>query len=778
MAEFGNTLFEGGIAPEVQRQAPVEDNSGAMLAESLGGAFQTAGSIFGQMIKGGQEADTNRILSDYRQEVVRIANAVDQGSLKASAARTHVRAKYLEYISNNPALAEEFDGINSKLLSDRGLAGVIQDKSPEEKARDSIIENAMTNGWVTANTPEGVEQGVTNMLSFKAAENKVNAVAQELKLVQSRNGIISEQQKFRAQQATLELAQTGYPWAQAQIAKAQQLIQQGGDVGEVLTMTKNDINSRLSQIQILSEGSDIAWVTKPFERLLTAFEDNVTGKTTTEAYEAKVKQIKAQQDLAMRADPEFGPIIAASEALGHSPILENYSSKALAKYFKQMSPTTNATTGEPIDNETANLVKRNIETGQAIEAIRGDITSVINSGAPTEKQKQEINTLITNHFRSLAQHYPSARDASDFQKWIEFVSDPTIGNWISGEMNGAISAETQQIVSEVIRGQYEDVLLPIVRQTLEEAPYIVNFTLDGGMEAFGEVKIGGKINREEAINMFWNGMGVEFRASDGYATNPAVRAKVEDLNRGANSVAKPLNTLIRAQAHIAGHNNYQEIWTQLQPRLFPEMSQETKEKAGAPSPTNFNLASPDASGGAIDPLQQSSPENLSLKDFNEQVSAKIIQDSEAANPRAMIKASSPIQAATAFLGLREENAEEAKTLSAFFKSTVGIDLNPAKTAWCAAFVDAVLKTTGSEGTGKLNARSYLDWGKPVDTPKVGDVVVFSRGDPNGWQGHVGFYMGTNEDGTIKVLGGNQSNSVSVSDYSADKLLGYRRASNG
>jgi uncharacterized protein (TIGR02594 family) len=89
-------------------------------------------------------------------------------------------------------------------------------------------------------------------------------------------------------------------------------------------------------------------------------------------------------------------------------------------------------------------------------------------------------------------------------------------------------------------------------------------------------------------------------------------------------------------------------------------------------------------------------------------------------------------------------------------------------------VDATLAQAGKQGTGKLNARSYLDWGQEVNEPQMGDIAVFSRGDPNGWQGHVGFFKGYNPDGTINVLGGNQGNSVSVRPYSADRLLGFRR----
>lgn len=135
----------------------------------------------------------------------------------------------------------------------------------------------------------------------------------------------------------------------------------------------------------------------------------------------------------------------------------------------------------------------------------------------------------------------------------------------------------------------------------------------------------------------------------------------------------------------------------------------------------------------------------------------------------------PMDVAARAIGLNEGDKKAA--LSDYLK-TGGQNLDPATTAWCAAFVDSTLKQSGSAGTGKLNARSYMDWGQAVDEPQRGDVAVFSRGDPNGWQGHVGFFDSYNPDGTIKVLGGNQGDSVSLANYSPDSLLGFRRGGGG
>lgn len=84
----------------------------------------------------------------------------------------------------------------------------------------------------------------------------------------------------------------------------------------------------------------------------------------------------------------------------------------------------------------------------------------------------------------------------------------------------------------------------------------------------------------------------------------------------------------------------------------------------------------------------------------------------------------------------------------------------------------MLKRAGIAGTGKLNARSYLQWGEKLDKPVPGCVVVFSRGNPKGWQGHVAFYVGEDAE-NIEVLGGNQKNAVNVSPYRKKKFLGYR-----
>lgn len=98
-----------------------------------------------------------------------------------------------------------------------------------------------------------------------------------------------------------------------------------------------------------------------------------------------------------------------------------------------------------------------------------------------------------------------------------------------------------------------------------------------------------------------------------------------------------------------------------------------------------------------------------------------------------------------------------------------------ETAWCAAFVGAMLRRSGIPSTGLLTAQSYLDWGDkiPVLAMEQGDICIVKRGT-QAWQGHV-FFVHKFDGKRLWGLGGNQSNSVSIQEFPVDStILGVRR----
>jgi uncharacterized protein (TIGR02594 family) len=96
-------------------------------------------------------------------------------------------------------------------------------------------------------------------------------------------------------------------------------------------------------------------------------------------------------------------------------------------------------------------------------------------------------------------------------------------------------------------------------------------------------------------------------------------------------------------------------------------------------------------------------------------------------------------------------------------------------AWCGLFMGYTALQAGFDPpkANLLGARNWLEFGVPVKTAMLGDVLVFYRGSKTGFTGHVGIYVGE-DDTRYYVLGGNQKDMVSIAPIAKDRLLGIRR----
>jgi len=94
--------------------------------------------------------------------------------------------------------------------------------------------------------------------------------------------------------------------------------------------------------------------------------------------------------------------------------------------------------------------------------------------------------------------------------------------------------------------------------------------------------------------------------------------------------------------------------------------------------------------------------------------------------------------------------------------------------WCGLFMAVVAKRAGKKVPRQyLRARAWEKFGSRAATPKLGDVLVFWRGSPNGASGHVGLYVGETAQ-FYYVLGGNQSDSVCITRLAKHRLLSAHR----
>lgn len=104
-------------------------------------------------------------------------------------------------------------------------------------------------------------------------------------------------------------------------------------------------------------------------------------------------------------------------------------------------------------------------------------------------------------------------------------------------------------------------------------------------------------------------------------------------------------------------------------------------------------------------------------------------------------------------------------------------------AWCSAFCNFVAWLLRLPRSKSLSARSWLQVGQAIalaDAQPGFDVVILKRGlgaqpGPEVIQapGHVGWFAGREGDDVL-ILGGNQSDAVTVARFTSSRILGIRR----
>lgn len=104
----------------------------------------------------------------------------------------------------------------------------------------------------------------------------------------------------------------------------------------------------------------------------------------------------------------------------------------------------------------------------------------------------------------------------------------------------------------------------------------------------------------------------------------------------------------------------------------------------------------------------------------------------------------------------------------YHKSTKG-KASTDEVPWCSSFINWLFFSLSWKRTNSAWARDWLNWGIKLSRPVPGCIVIFARGSG----GHVAIYRSGYNSGFIKVLGGNQSNTVKESSYTERTVLGYR-----
>ncbi len=154
----------------------------------------------------------------------------------------------------------------------------------------------------------------------------------------------------------------------------------------------------------------------------------------------------------------------------------------------------------------------------------------------------------------------------------------------------------------------------------------------------------------------------------------------------------------------------------------------------------------------------------------------------AAQPAVQSPAAPWMDVAVAELGIHEDAApgQHNRRILEYHKTTT-LKATTDETPWCSSFVNWVLIQSGQRGTNNALAKSWLGWGRAIESPRPGAVTVIQRkskgfdtatGSSTGF--HVAFFVSATPS-HVRLLGGNQGDQVKYSNFaiSAYDMRGLR-----
>jgi uncharacterized protein (TIGR02594 family) len=132
--------------------------------------------------------------------------------------------------------------------------------------------------------------------------------------------------------------------------------------------------------------------------------------------------------------------------------------------------------------------------------------------------------------------------------------------------------------------------------------------------------------------------------------------------------------------------------------------------------------------------------------------------------------------------IRDAGPQPARNGQPARRGWLGMTVKDDETPWCGTFVSACLARSGflapDDAIG-VRAMWWASYGTPLPLtapPPVGAIAVFTRTGG----GHVGFVSSVNVDGSLNILGGNQSDdngipgiAVSIRRFGRERLVALR-----
>lgn len=597
---YGDTIFEDSLTPEVPIVQPVDNKAGEYLATGLSNTINNVNSIlFNPNAKAARaESAKNSLFSEFAEEVSLLSDAKDQG-MSTDEAQRRLRVLQNTFLGNNPELADDFFTFSNKLMTENGLGGVIHKETPAETGRRKMIEEGAAAGW-DVSTP----QGVLAWEKFKDSGRYLAQLNQQIETMAGEGKVITEQIRNEAILGTHDMIANTIPWVNNLVTTTLTGLKSVSDPVQrqaLIDQAKAKYGQHAAQLSVFrtQSGIDTSYMTAATDNIMKLFEDTANGKTTLDALTQGIAIEEARgKSLVFASSPKIASLIALDAATGHRlhEMMRALDAEAINVIGLLNQDVTTDENGITIGEKPPDIINTVEKTAKIFNDLKSNTVNVVNDSTASPEVKAAQSKKIVNTLRSVVTYGTGDNDAKNFTSVVDFLADTSVGKFME-QNSTSINPQIADQAKYVVQQQYENVVLPLINERwLEAQTQIIkaqpNMTTSdmwasgAGMNPDAGIE---SIDINKAIVPTWNGAGIEFQVAPEFRDNAQIRSVAKELNTGPNAAAPAINKLVRLSAHLSGNTDYKKAYDEAYASRLWQTGEDTEKDAGKELDTLTNI---------------------------------------------------------------------------------------------------------------------------------------------------------------------------------------------
>jgi hypothetical protein len=580
MADFTTSYIDSAPSSPITPQQAVVDKSGLIGLDFLSRAIDAGASTTVNYLENQRKIEAQQALdsavADFATTQLKLADAVDQGAMSSQEARMRMRKNYTEAIANNPALAGELAKAQKDIVKNTGFGKIVEEGTDQEQIQLAAEKEATLAGWIKPHQDRaGREQSVQAYLQFKRSQDmlaqeqarvsletaKINQGTALYNRQSSRIGLMQKERAERSRVALGSVADAyGYKFSQ-DLDEIKARVDRNELSREEAVMLADQQFSVLQQatasIGADAGGDYISNLTAPMKSRYDNMRKFLTGEMSAQVLDNQNQITLGLQKANLLGDPEVAKVVATSNLLPNAStsLLPALDKAVVGIMNKQSNPEGKNADLTPDDDEGKRQVKAYLDIlKDNMKGATGG--TLVNKGVA----EPEIDTNISNVLKSVDAYSMTVENPAEYNQIVDFLASPEFGKYTT--TRGGIPADAAHNAKQVLQQQYEQQVLPLLRERYEDVKV-------GGTGVNPGPRGGGAQFESAAtvIKPLFTGAGVSFVVNPEFAKNTRAKLEAQSLNR---EVAPVLNRLIRMSAHLGGTQDYKAVYEQNYAEIFGE----------------------------------------------------------------------------------------------------------------------------------------------------------------------------------------------------------------